>query len=104
MRWVFAIFSRSKRLLDEHTRVHTGDIPFFCTNCSKTFSTGSGLKQHHRRHESCRLATTAAADPTFGVGSVVLDVDGSGLVQPKPAGIILPESESVLLAESILTS
>jgi uncharacterized Zn-finger protein len=79
-------------LLDEHTRIHTGDLPFFCSACSKSFTTASGLKQHFRRHETCRNSSAPGA---FSISATGFDPSKSG-------GLILTDSDSVLLADSIL--
>ncbi|GAA5866370.1 hypothetical protein JCM8547_000756 [Rhodosporidiobolus lusitaniae] len=38
--------------LEEHQRVHTGERPFACSQCSSTFARDSHLKAHMRTHSS----------------------------------------------------
>lgn len=51
---------RSKRLLVDHYRTHSKLKPFVCRNCGKCFTAASGLRQHFKRHDTCRVA---AAEP-----------------------------------------
>ena len=60
---------RSKRLLQEHEKTHLTLKPFLCANCGKTFASASGLRQHFKRHETCKLASLP------GSFSLVEDLD-----------------------------
>ncbi|GAA5832328.1 hypothetical protein JCM11251_006411 [Rhodosporidiobolus azoricus] len=44
-------YTRPARL-EEHQRVHTGERPFACTQCTSTFARDSHLKAHMRTHSS----------------------------------------------------
>lgn len=54
-----------KSYFRSHYRIHTGDLPFTCTTCSKSFRTTSALKVHIRTHTgekpfSCKFCPYSA--------------------------------------------
>merc|ERR1712013_949508 len=45
---------RSERSLENHARIHTGSKPFQCGACNKCFTTPSGLSQHFKHNLRCQ--------------------------------------------------
>lgn len=45
-----SMFFKSKALFDRHSRVHSGEKPYSCTICNKSFSQSSNLYKHMKSH------------------------------------------------------
>ena len=71
--------------------------PFVCGNCGKTFSSASSLRQHFKRHDTCKLASLPGSfslvqdlvdkeDSIAGAGTLLVDFLPQAGVQTPPSG------------------
>ena len=78
-------------------RKHTGDKPFKCDRCERSFSRSDHLSAHQKRHsaEDAAAAARAAADreglasPTPQFHMQILDGNCSDLVQESTPAVLL---------------
>ena len=76
---------RSLRSLENHSRIHSGDKPFLCENCSKAFTTASGLRQHFKHNVRCQaLAKPGTFSSRISSDSSVVQELGTISIDLKP--------------------
>ena len=51
--------------LRRHTRVHTGELPYKCGKCDRTFSTSNNMVAHQKRHEDLKPHQCLFCDKSF---------------------------------------